>query len=328
MDKLTDNYRLNIVFLDADTVGTDISLELLSSLGNLKTYAQTSADETIKRSVNADVLIVNKVMIDAAIMNACPQLKLICVAATGVNNIDLEAAEKHNITVKNVAGYSTESVVQTTFSSLLALIGQTIYFNDYVQSGLYTQSPIFTHFGKSFSELNGKQFGIIGMGTIGKRVAEVATAFGAYVVYYSTSGKNNNPDYQRMELDKLMSGSDIICIHAPLNDNTKNLITRTQLRLMKPTAFLTNMGRGGIVNEADLAQALNDNILAGAALDVFEREPMLPSHPFLSIRDKHKLILSPHIAWASIEARKRLIQAIAENIRSTFPMTNSSIHNY
>ncbi len=307
---------MNIVFLDADTIGKDISPAPLESTGTLKVYGTTRPDEVAGRIAQAEVIITNKVQIRQAEMDNAPNLKLICVTATGTNNIDLEYAAKKGITVKNVAGYSTESVVQITFSSILSLLNSTAYFNQYVQSGAYSTSPVFTHYGQTFWEMAGKNFGIIGMGTIGKRVAEVASAFGCKVFYYSTSGKNNSSNHTQLSLQELLQTCDIISIHAPLNEATKNLIGYNELKLMKPTAIITNMGRGGIINEKELSKAIDENLLAGAAIDVFEQEPIPADHPYLSAKNKHKLLLTPHIAWGSSEARQRVIALTAKNIET------------
>jgi glycerate dehydrogenase len=307
---------MNIVFLDADTIGKDIALTPLESCGTLKVFGSTLPGVLQERIKNADIIITNKVVINQPEINAAPNLKLICVAATGVNNIDTDYAAKKGIAVKNVAGYSTESVVQSTFASLLAFTNNIPYFDYYVKSGAYSTSPIFTHFGHTFRELAGKSFGIIGLGTIGKRVADVACAFGANVSYYSTSGQNKCAAYARLELTGLLRQSDVISIHAPLNEKTKNLIRYSELQEMKPTALLVNMGRGGIVNEVDLAKALDNNLIAGAAIDVYEQEPLPDDHPYLCVKDKRKLILTPHIAWGSVEARTRLIALTAKNIEN------------
>ncbi|MCL2097774.1 MAG: D-2-hydroxyacid dehydrogenase [Bacteroidales bacterium] len=307
---------MHIVFLDADTIGKDVTFNSIESLGNLKIYSATLAHETAERIKTADIVITNKVPIGKAEMDSAPSLKLICVAATGTNNINLEYAEEKGIAVKNAAGYSTESVVQTTFANILSLLNSTAYFDQYVKSGAYSTSMIFTHYGQTFWELAGKRFGIIGMGNIGKRVAEVATAFGAEVVYYSTSGKNVNIflPYPLLGLDELLRTCDIVSIHAPLNEQTKNLITLKKLKLMKQEAIIANMGRGGIINEKDLAKAIDENLLGGAAIDVFEQEPIPANHPFLSVKNKAKFQFTPHLAWGSIEARKRLIALTAKNI--------------
>ncbi len=304
----------SIVFLDGDTLGKDISLSPIEQQGNLKVYGNTLAGEVRKRIAEANCVITNKVVLSRDEIDAAPHLKLICVAATGMNNIDLEYAKQKNIPVKNVAGYSTDSVVQLTFALLLNMVCSISYYDRYVKSGAYTSSALFTHLGRTYFELQGKQMGIIGMGSIGQKVAAIATAFGMKVVYYSTSGKNNQSQYPRMELDELLGTSDVVSIHAPLNEQTKNLLTFEKLKLMKPTACLLNLGRGGIVNEAALTRALNENLLAAAATDVYEQEPMPSDHPFSRINDKEKLVLTPHIAWASIEARKRLVELMAKNI--------------
>jgi glycerate dehydrogenase len=305
---------MNIVFLDADTIGKDIALAPLEAWGGLKVFGTTFPNELQERIKNAEIIITNKVALRQTEIDAATRLKLICVTATGVNNIDTAYAAKKGIVVKNVAGYSTESVVQATFASLLALINNITYFDYYVKSGAYSTSPIFTHFGRAFEELAGKSFGIIGLGTIGKRVADVACAFGATVSHYSTSGKNTHPHYASLSLDELLHQSDVISIHAPLNEKTHNLITYKKLQEMKPTAILVNMGRGGIVNETDLAKALDNNLLSGAAIDVYEQEPLPEEHPYLCVKNKQKLILTPHVAWSSIESRTRVVQLTAKNI--------------
>lgn len=305
-----------IVFLDADTVGNDVSLEPISKLGNLVTYPYTSPADVFERIKDCEVLIVNKVVIGKEQIDAAPELKLICVAATGTNNIDIPYATTKGIPVKNAIGYSTESVVQVTFALVLTLVGQMPYFNNAVNSKQYSNGNSFTDVTKCFWELKGKKYGIIGLGNIGSRVAEIATAFGMEVVYYSTSGNPHSDKYKALSLEQLMSECDIISIHAPLNERTNNLITYDKLKLMKPTAFIINMGRGGIINEDELVKALNDNIIAGAGVDVFTKEPIPLTSPYLQISDKSKIALSPHIGWASKEARICLVGKIAENIAS------------
>jgi glycerate dehydrogenase len=307
---------MNIVFLDAETVGLDIGFEELERLGNLVRYGNTSPENVSERLKDADIAIVNKTKITAEIMESCPNLKLVCVAATGMNNIDLDAAAKAGIAVKNVAGYSTDSVVQLTYGILFALMMHIAYFDNYVKTGEYSRSLIFTNCAYPFSELSGKQIGIIGMGTIGKRSAAVGISFGANIVYCSTSGKNNSAPYTRLELDELLKTSDIVFIHAPLNEKTRNLINAEKFKLMKPSAILVNTGRGQIVNETDMVEAINSKTIAGAALDVFSKEPLPANSPLLCVKYPDRLILTPHIAWTSVEARKRLLLGIVENIKS------------
>ncbi len=310
---------MNIVFLDASTLGNDVSLEPIAALGDLTCYSNTENGQQIERIGQAPIVITNKVRIDAEVMNACPQLQLICVAGTGTDNIDKEYAAKKNILVKNVAGYSTQSVAQTTFALLLEIYNHTSYFNQYVHSGTYSRNGLYTCTSHPFVELAGKRMGIIGMGNIGKQVAQIAQAFGMDVCYYSTSGRNNSASdsYKRVELAEMLSTCDVISIHAPKNEQTSNLISAKELSMMKPTAVLLNTGRGGIVNETDLASALDNNIIAAAGIDVFAKEPFASDHPFLSMKHPEKLILTPHIAWSSREARIRLIASIATNIQTT-----------
>ena len=308
--------NFKIVFLDEATVGKISSLELIKELGSYSSYDYTGSEDTLSRVQGFEVVITNKVLISREIMQNSPDLKLICVAATGMNNVDLDAAKELNIEVRNVAGYSTDSVVQLTYSLLFELMSHTSHFSNYIHSGDYSKSPSFTAITPSFSELSGKRYGIIGLGNIGKRVAQVASAFGAEVVYYSTSGKNNNGDYTQLELDELLRTSDVISIHSPLNDKTRGLINESKLNLMKESAFIINVGRGGIIVEKDLAEAINACKIAGAGLDVFTAEPMIAENPLLSVKDSSRLVMTPHIAWASIEARERLLTKIAENIKN------------
>ncbi len=253
-------------------------------------------------------------MLDRATIEQAPHLKLICVAATGTNNVDKGAAAERGIPVKNAHDYSTQSVAQGTFAILLHLLNHVPVYDAYVKQGGYAQSDIFTYFGPPFWELSGKRFGIIGLGTIGRQVAKIADAFGAEVVYYSTSGQNTGQPYPRLELDELLRTSDVVSIHAPLTENTANLINYECLQRMKREAILINVGRGGIVNEADLARALDEELIAGAGVDVFENEPIQANNPLLGVKNKDALVLTPHVTWASLEARTRLIEKIGQNI--------------
>jgi lactate dehydrogenase-like 2-hydroxyacid dehydrogenase len=306
---------VKIVFLDTATIGDVDNLSFITGIGDYTGYDYTAPQERIHRIADHTIVITNKVIIDRDVMDNCPDMKLVCIAATGMNNIDLEYAKTKGIQVKNVSGYSTESVAQSVFSMLFYLLHGNAYYDQFVKSGSYSESPIFTHHGKTFWELKNKQFGIIGLGAIGKRVAHIAEVFGARIVYYSTTGKNLNTGYTHLALPELLSTSDIVSIHCPLSDNTRNLIDRAQLRLMLPSAYLLNMGRGGIVNELALAKALDDDQIAGAALDVLSQEPIRTDNPLLRIKNSHKLFITPHIAWASLEARRTLIENIAGNIR-------------
>lgn len=305
---------MKIVILDALTYG-DTSLAEFGSLGDVIVHQTTSAEQTSERVKDAEVIVTNKVVINDAVMESAPHLKLICVAATGTNNIDHEAAARRGIVVKNVAGYSTDAVVQHTFSMLFYLMGHSHYYDEYVKSGSWQKEAVFAHIGPSFSELRGKTWGIIGLGEIGRGVASVAKAFGANVCYYSTSGKNENSEYEKTTLSRLIENSDIISIHAPLNPSTENLISHSELLQMKDGAVLLNLGRGGIVDE-DALSVIIDVKPIYIGLDVLAKEPMKPSHPLLSIKHPERLYITPHIAWTSREARERLIAATIENISS------------
>ncbi len=305
---------IKIVFLDAKTVGEIPNFRVLEKQGTFTIFEKTEPSEIIERCKGQDVIITSKVLLSREVMSQLPDLKLICVAATGLNNIDLEAAEKLNIQVKNVAGYSTESVAQLTFAMLLHLVNRIQYYDAFVKSGAYAKSEIFTHFGPPFWELNGKRLGIIGLGNIGRRVAQIAQSFGMEVVFYSTTGRNNNINFKRFDLDTLLSTSDVITIHSPLSDQTRGLINYEKIRMMRPCAILLNTGRGGIIVEEDLARALNENLIGGAGIDVLEQEPPSANNPLFKLQNKDKLLITPHIAWTSIEARQRLIDKLAGNI--------------
>lgn len=307
---------MQIVFLDSASLGDVPNLDIFEKFGAFTAYPDTEPHQTIARIGNAEIVISNKVKIDRQVMESCPKLRLICIAATGMNNVDLACAAEKGIPVKNVAGYATNSVAQVTFALLLSLLHHISWFDHFVKSGQYARWHSFTCYERGFSELSGKQFGIIGMGAIGKRVATIAEAFGAQVVYSSTSGKNSYNRYPCLPLDRLLSTSDIISIHSPLNRDTYGLITAARLRTMKKSAVLINTGRGKIVDETDLAQALNEGWIAGAALDVHAHEPIEADNPLLSLKEPERLIQTPHIAWAAIEARTRLTEQIAGHIEA------------
>ncbi|WP_206017947.1 D-2-hydroxyacid dehydrogenase [Rhodohalobacter barkolensis] len=307
---------MNIVFLDAKTVGTPPNLDKLKELGDVTFYPSTRPDQTEERIKDAEIVITNKVVLDEELISKyAGQLKMIAIAATGMNNVDQEAAEKHGVKVKNVAGYATDSVAQSTFSMLFRLMQDLEYYDQFIKSGEYSKSEIFTNLDRPFHELKGKRFGIIGLGTIGQRVAEIAEVFGAEVVYYSTSGKNTDQPYKRLDLEELLQTSDVVSIHAPLNENTNNLIAYNQIKKMKKSAILINTGRGRIVNESDLAMALDEELIAGAALDVFEQEPMSEDNPLLKVQNSSRLLMLPHITWSSVEARTEMIDGVYANIR-------------
>lgn len=272
-------------------------------------------EEIPERVKDADILIVNKIAINEQTIGTAKNLKLVCVTATGTNNLDKEYLKKRGIAWRNVAGYSTESVTQHTFALLFYLLEKLRYYDDYVKDEKYINDTVFTHFAEHFNEVNGKTWGIIGLGTIGRRVADIAKAFGAHVIYYSASGSPAQEGYEQVDFETLLATSDIVSVHAPLNEYTKDLMDREAFEKMKKTAIFLNLGRGPIVVEQDLYEALEIGEIAAAGLDVLCEEPMSETNPLAKIKDSKKLIITPHIAWASVEARNRLMQIIIEQIR-------------
>ncbi len=305
-----------IVFLDAATLGGDISLQPLAELGNFTAYPFTERRDIPERVKDCEVLVVNKVVVDKELIDAAPKLRLICEAATGTNNIDIPYAESKGIPVRNAAGYSTESVAQVTLAMMLNLSCHLTYYDDFVKNGSYSKGRLFSDMSRVWGELGGLKLGIIGLGTIGSKFAAFSEMSGMKVVFYSTAGKAHSDKYEMLPLDDLMRSCDFISVHAPLNARTGNLITYEKLALCKPDAKIINIGRGGIINEEGLVRALNDNLIAGAGVDVFSKEPLPADSPFFSIIDKTKIILAPHIGWTSIEARRLLVKKVAENIKS------------
>lgn len=313
LTQLQKRENMKIVCLDADTLGNDVDLDsVFGKFGEFVSYNMTDETQTIQRLQNADIVLTNKVLITKDVI-AKTNLKLICVTATGVNNIDLVAAKEANIPVKNVAGYSTNSVVQQTFANILAIRNSTSYYENYGKnSDGWAKSPIFVNLDKPIFELSGKKFCVVGLGTIGLEVAKVAQAFGCEVSYYSTSGNNSNSNFKRVSFDEVLK-SDIISIHAPLNENTKNLFNSKALNQLKDGAMLVNSGRGGIVDEEYMAKLIDEREIYFIT-DVLEKEPIMANHPLLKVKNKDRLMITPHIAWASVEARIKLIELSAKNI--------------
>ncbi len=307
---------MKILMLDASTYGEDVNVDKFYTLGEVKSYSTSTREEAIKRvsEYNPEVVIINKIVADKEFIDAAPALKMIAETATGYNNIDIAYAKEKNIRVANVAGYSTASVVQHTFALALYLVEKLSYYDEYVKSGEYAQCPIFSHFSNVFHELEGKTWGIVGLGTIGKGVAKIAADFGCRVIYYSASGHTQKVGYERKELDDFLKESDIISVHAPLNEKTQNLFNAAAFDKMKTSAILLNLGRGPIVNDAELADALEEGKIAAAGLDVLGKEPIEADNPLLRIKDSTKLVITPHVAWGTIEARTRLMDEVYENI--------------
>ena len=310
--------KLKIVFLDAKTIGEDIDLSGYEKLGEVVKYDFSTPEEARERTKDADVIILNKVVINEASIGEADHLKLVCVTATGTNNLDKGYLDKRGVAWCNVAGYSTETVAQHTFALLFYLLEHLNYYDQYVKAERYVNDTMFTHFAEVFHELNGMTWGVIGLGAIGRRVADIAKMFGCRVVYYSTSGKHDQPGYERVTFDTLLRESDIVSVHAPLDENTKDLMNKEAFDKMKSSAIFLNLGRGPIVVEKDLADALEQGSIAAAGLDVLCVEPMQEENPLRQIKDSNRLIITPHIAWASVEARTRLMQIIEGQIREFF----------
>ncbi len=305
---------MKIVFLDAISMG-DASLEEIAALGEFTCYPSSTAEEARERVKDADVAILNKVVVDQAFLDAAPRLRLVCEAGTGINNINVPLCEKRGVAVRNVAAYSTDSVAQIAWMHILNLLGRAFHYQDFVQSGAYSRNPVHVDYAHPFTEISGKTLGIVGMGAIGQQVAKIARAFGMTVIYYSTSGTGHCKEYPCVELEELLQKADVVSIHAPYNARTAGLIGYEQLKQMKRSAILVNTGRGGIAVEEDLARALDEGLLAGAGLDVYVTEPLPQESPLMHLQHPERLLLTPHIAWYSREARARLAHEMAENIK-------------
>ena len=309
---------MKIVFLDAESLGSDADYSEFEQLGDVVKYPRTSPEEVPERIADADVIVVNKVPVNEATISDARSLKLICVSATGTNNLDKDYLKHRGIEWRNATGDSTESVAQHTFAMLFYLMEDLRYYDDYVKNGSYASSSLFTHFGIPFHELGSVTWGILGLGAIGRRVADIAGMFGAKVIYYSASGSPAQEGYRQVDFDTLLAESDILSIHAPLNEYTENIMNADAFRKMKSDAILLNLGRGPIINEADLADALNSGEIRAAGLDVLSVEPMVKNSPLFEVHDKTKLFITPHVAWAAVEARQRLMKIVAGQIKEYF----------
>lgn len=309
---------VKIVVLDKKTLGDDISLEAIENLGECEIY-QNIEDEKISNVLeNADVCITNKKTLGEHNLENCKNLKLICLTATGYNNVDVEYCKKRNIKVRNVPSYCTQSVCQHTFALLFSLLESLGYYDAFVKSGEYTKSKLANHLARPFYEINGKVWGIIGMGNIGREVARIATSFGAKVIYASVSGAERKEEYEKCDIETLFKVSDIVSIHSPLTEKSENLVNMEKLKLMKKDAVIINVGRGKIVNSEDLVKAVDENMIKGAGIDVYENEPPEKDDAFMNTKHPERFVFSPHIAWASVEARKRCVDTVCENIKAFF----------
>lgn len=311
---------MKIVFLDVKTIGEDLDLSGFDKLGEVVKYPFSTSEEVPERIKDADVIIVNKIQVNEKTIGNAANLKLVCVTATGTNNLDKDFLKKRKIAWRNVAGYSTESVAQHTFAMLFFLLEKLRYYDEYVKEDRYTNDTVFTHFEEVFNEIYGKTWGIIGLGNIGRRVASIAQAFGADVIYTSPSNSPAQEGYHQVDMDTLLASSDIISVHAPLNKFTENLIDKEAFSKMKKNCIFLNLGRGPIVVESDLYDALEDHTIRAAGLDVLCTEPMSPHNPLRNIKDSRKLLITPHIAWASIESRTRLMNIILGQVKEFFSL--------
>ncbi len=305
---------MKVVILDGATMGTDIDFGPISRRFETVIHDRTAPEERAERIKDADAVAVNKVVIDRRALENAPNVRLVCVFAVGYNNIDIEYCRERGIRVRNVPGYCVDSVAQHTMAMALALTESLSYYDSFVKDGRYTQSGLANHLGRPFWEISGKNWGILGMGNIGRKVAELAAAFGARVSYASLSGVKRSEAYPEVSLEELLIQSDIISVHSPLNSVTENILDKGAFALMKPSAVVINVSRGGLINSADLAEAIDSGMLWGAAVDVFPQEPPSAEDPLLNIKKRERILLTPHIAWSSVEARARCVAAVAENI--------------
>lgn len=318
---------MKIVILERDSVGKDVSVECLKDLGEVTAYPNTAAGEVEERVRDAEIIIANKSPLNSETLKNAVKVKLICEFATGYDNIDLEYCRSRDIKVANVVNYSTAAVAQHTFALCFYILEKLHHYDHYVKSGEYAAQSKFSNFDLPFTELDGKTWGIIGMGNIGRKVAQIAEVFGCKVIFYSASGKSSCTEYERVELDTLLGESDFLSIHCPLSDRTRNLIDLDALKKMKKTAVLINVARGPVVNDEALYTALTEDIIAGAGLDVTGTEPMKESNPLSRIMDSNKLIITPHLAWASIEARNRVVEETYKNIEAFCRGENRNVVN-
>ncbi len=318
---------MKLVILERNSVGTDVDVSCFEKFGEVTCYPNTVAANTSERVKDADIILANKAPLNESTLKDAPNVKLICLLATGFDNVDLAYCKSRSIKVTNVVNYCTSTVAQHTLLLALALSEKIAFYDDYVKSGAYSAQDRFSNFDRTFYDLEGKTWGIIGMGTIGRRVAGLAQAFGCRVIFYSASGKSTCTDYERVEFDTLLQESDILSLHCPLSDRTRGLINKDALSKMKETAILVNVARGPVVDTQALYDALVTDQIAGAGLDVLEQEPMAKDNPLARIKDSSKLIITPHMAWASLESRTRLVDAVVKNIEAFLAGENRNVVN-
>lgn len=318
---------MKLVVLERNSAGTDIDVSCFEKFGEVDYYPNTVAENTAQRVKDADIIMANKAPLNETTLKDAPNVKLICLLATGFDNVDLAYCKSRGIKVANVVNYCTSTVAQHTLLLALALSEKLAFYDDYVKSGTYSAQDRFSNFDRAFYDLEGKTWGIVGMGTIGRRVAALAQAFGCKIIFYSASGKSACTDYERVEFDTLLRESDILSLHCPLSDRTRGLINKDAFARMKESAILVNVARGPVVDTQALYEALVTNQIAGAGLDVLEREPMAKDDPLAQIKDSTKLIVTPHMAWASVESRTRLVEEVMKNIEAFLAGENRNVVN-
>ena len=318
---------MKLVILERNSAGTDVDVSCFEKFGEVTCYPNTVAANTAERVKDADIILANKAPLNESTLKDAPNVKLICLLATGFDNVDLAYCRSRGIKVTNVINYCTSTVAQHTLLLALALSEKIAFYDDYVKSGAYSAQDRFSNFDRTFYDLEGKTWGIIGMGTIGRRVAGLAQAFGCRVIFYSASGKSTCTDYKRVEFDTLLQESDILSLHCPLSDRTRGLINKDALSKMKKTAILVNVARGPVVDTQALYDALVADQIAGAGLDVLEQEPMAKDNPLAQIKDSTKLIITPHMAWASLESRTHLVEEVVKNIEAFLAGENRNVVN-
>lgn len=309
--------KVKIVILERNSVGVDTPVDCFEELGEVTCYPNTTtAEEVRERTKDADIIVANKARLNEESLRESPNVKLICEFATGFDNCDLAYCNSRGIKVANVADYCTDMVAQHTFTLMLTLLQKLPHYDEYVKSGAYAAQDRFSNFDEPFTELAGKTWGIVGMGHIGKKVAQIATAFGCRVIFHSVTGKSIVTEYEQVDKDTLLRESDFLSLHCPLSDLTRDFIDKEALRKMKKTAVLVNVARGPVVNNTDLYDALMNGEIMAAGLDVLEKEPLQLSNPLSKIKDSNRLIITPHLAWASVEARFRCVNEAYLNAKA------------
>lgn len=309
--------KVKIVILERNSVGVDTPVDCFEELGEVTCYPNTTtAEEVRERTKDADIIVANKARLNEESLRESPNVKLICEFATGFDNCDLAYCNSRGIKVANVADYCTDMVAQHTFTLMLTLLQKLPHYDEYVKSGTYAAQDRFSNFDEPFTELAGKTWGIVGMGHIGKKVAQIATAFGCRVIFHSVTGKSTVTEYEQVDKDTLLRESDFLSLHCPLSDLTRDFIDKEALRKMKKTAVLVNVARGPVVNNTDLYDALMNGEIMAAGLDVLEKEPLQLSNPLSKIKDSNRLIITPHLAWASVEARFRCVNEAYLNAKA------------